>query len=145
MSFLERSFIDPQSFGQPADDLDGLLREFYEAEMPDPWPSLRPPMASPSQPSRSRGRPWGLFRSRLALAASVGLLVVGQLFLSGTFRTDDLPASGRGGDDTAGKPQRVRYHKTFIGIERQINPDGTPGPAQVKKIGVETSDLPATK
>jgi hypothetical protein len=66
----------------PSDELDGLLRTFFQAELPDPFPSLEAPapraaVLSP-RPARSG---WNLFRSRLALAASVALLVAGPLFL----------------------------------------------------------------
>lgn len=73
-----------RSPARPDDDLDGLLRAFFQAEMPHPWPALKAPLPSrqtapPAPPRR------GLFRSRLALAASVTLLVTGALALPGRF------------------------------------------------------------
>jgi hypothetical protein len=72
-----------RSPARPDDDLDGLLRAFFQAEMPHPWPALKAPPSShtapPAPPRRS------LFRSRLALAASVALLVTGALALPGRF------------------------------------------------------------
>ena len=65
------------------DDLEALLRSFFRAEMPDPWPSLEAPASRlPFRPVRRPERP-ALWRSRLALAASVALLVLGSLFLLG--------------------------------------------------------------
>lgn len=62
---------------QPNFDLDGLLRGFFRAEMPDPWPALQtPPSARPARRSAS-------LRGKLALAASVALLVAGSWCLTG--------------------------------------------------------------
>jgi hypothetical protein len=83
---------------RPPEDLDGLLRAFFQAEMPDPWPASpapRPaerngtilPFRSPALPSfRKPTRGWSLFRTRLALAASVALLALGAFCLPGAFR-----------------------------------------------------------
>jgi hypothetical protein len=71
---------------QPGDNLDNLLRAFYQAEMPNPWPSLE----APARPARKGRRT--LLRSRLALAASVALLISGLLFLADRLRD----ASGAG-------------------------------------------------
>lgn len=76
------------------DDLDALLRAFYQREMPDPWPAFEPPMdrasrgvpsaaprTLPLRPAAVRSsRVWS---SRLALAASVALLLLGTWFLPG--------------------------------------------------------------
>jgi len=69
----------------PGDDLEGLLRTFFRAQMPNPWPTaptppFRTPKAIQSVPSRRR-----LMRSRWALAASIGLLLLGSLLLPGRF------------------------------------------------------------
>ena len=77
---------------QPPDDMDSFLRAFYKAQMPHPWPSL----AAPS-PRRTAARPakgWPLMRSRLAVAASVGLLAVGSLLLAGAFQGRSNVPSG---------------------------------------------------
>lgn len=68
----------------PEEDLDGLLRKFFRAEMPRPWP----PFESPRRAAPPRR--FALLRSRLALAASVALLVTGALSLSGSLR-DQTP------------------------------------------------------
>ena len=70
---------------KPSDDLDFLLRRFFRSQMPDPWPRprlsfFRPHPATPATPSRHP-----LIRSRWALAASVGLLLLGSLLLPGRF------------------------------------------------------------
>ena len=64
------------------DGIDGLLSNYFQAQMPDPWPAC-PATESingvPRRPSR-----WLNF-SRFAVAASVGLLLVGYLALAGFF------------------------------------------------------------
>lgn len=76
---------------RPDDDLDGLLRAFFQAEMPRPWPALKaPPPSRPSVPPVPVRR--GLFRSRLALAASLALLVTGALALPGKFTRPEQTA-----------------------------------------------------
>lgn len=81
----------PLSNGEapPADELESLLRSYFRAEMPDPWPA--PPLvaAAASAPAAPRdGR--GPQRSRLALAASVALLIGGSMLLPG--RTPARPS-----------------------------------------------------
>jgi hypothetical protein len=68
---------------KPSDELDDLLRAFFRSQMPHSWPAPRQPAARvapsprPSAPRRS------LNRSRWALAASIGLLLVGSFSLPG--------------------------------------------------------------
>ena len=64
------------------DDLDGLLRAFYQAEMPHPWPDLDPPARTLLPPPRVSFW-YRISRSHLALAASIALLIAGMLLLSG--------------------------------------------------------------
>lgn len=93
MSFLHEPPMDrSSSHGERPDELDGLLREFFRAEMPNPWPDLAPPeqraVLTFAPPMRSRTS----VRSRLALAASVGLLLTGSLLLPLTKNPGDSPA-----------------------------------------------------
>lgn len=79
-----------RSPARPDDDLDGLLRAFFQAELPRPWPALKaPPTPHPAVAPLPVRR--GLFRSRLALAASVALLVTGALTLPGRFAAPTEP------------------------------------------------------
>jgi len=64
--------------GPAPDELDVLLRNFFQAEMPTPWPGMKAPVSRPAARPTSRRAP----RSRLALAASVGFLMVGSWALS---------------------------------------------------------------
>jgi hypothetical protein len=90
MAVVTPPTIVPRSGPPPEDDLDGLLRAFFKAEMPDPWPSLEAPAPRNGVlPLRRPKAPrFTLWRSRLALAASILLLIAGALFLIGGSRND---------------------------------------------------------
>jgi len=86
MTVLSPPTIVPNSGRPPEDDLDGLLRSFFKAELPRSWPSfVIPASRNGVLPMRRvqtapRSSPW---RSRLALAASLLLLIAGALVLFG--------------------------------------------------------------
>jgi hypothetical protein len=89
--------------GSPGDDREALLRAFFRAELPHPWPNLSPPepAAMPARNGLARQKALGRWlpalgagvRSRLALAATVGLLLLGTLLLSGRFHVPTPDAS----------------------------------------------------
>jgi hypothetical protein len=74
----------PEAVGgpKPPDELDGLLRAYFRAQLPDPWPSLEAPAALPPRKPAARR---SVFRARLALAASVALLAGGSFLLPRAF------------------------------------------------------------
>jgi hypothetical protein len=71
------------SSDEPHPELDELLHDYFQAEMPHPWPAFKAPSAArPMQPAMTlRSR----YSGRLALAACVALLVAGYWSLSGCF------------------------------------------------------------
>src|SRR5687767_213080 len=82
-------FVDPPTLHspwreRPGDDLDGLLTAFFRSELPSPWPAA--PDVEEAEVVLHRKTPrrpiWG---SRLALAASVAVLLAGGWMLSGSF------------------------------------------------------------
>jgi hypothetical protein len=80
------------------DTLDDLLRAYFQAQMPSPWPTLSAPQPEhptvPFRPPVRRLSP--LARGRLALAASVALLIGAGLYtagLMGARPAPDLPAN----------------------------------------------------
>jgi hypothetical protein len=99
MNDIARPPMNGQGSPEP---MDNLLRGFFRAEMPEPWPTMnRPeprilPFVRPQRASR-----FASTRSRLALAASVGLLLVGSWFFSGTLRNNP-PGDPSRPNDTAG-------------------------------------------
>jgi hypothetical protein len=74
---------------KPGDELGDMLRAFFREEVPAPWPELKPPQV-PAQAVVSRR--WYRLGSRLALAASVGFLVLGYWLLAGAFPKTPAPA-----------------------------------------------------
>jgi len=73
------------------DEVDQVLRAFFKAQVPDPWPSFEsPPETSilPFVPPARRSSP---LRGRFALAASVALLATGAWFLSDKFASQPEP------------------------------------------------------
>jgi hypothetical protein len=90
MAVVTPPTIVPRSGPPPEDDLDGLLRAYFKAEMPDPWPSFEAPAPRNGVlPLRgAKTSRFTLWRSRLALAASILLLIAGALFLIGGSRND---------------------------------------------------------
>jgi hypothetical protein len=85
----------------PGHELDRMLRRYFRAEMPEPWPTLQPPnhvLKPAGEASSLRGSRTAFRRqvARLVLAASLGFLFAGYLGLAGRFpqpvpRGTDLP------------------------------------------------------
>jgi len=100
MRFIEPPTVGAHGSTRSGDDLDGLLRAFFRAEMPHPWPELDAP-AFTSVPSTRLAFWRRIKRSHLALAASVALLIGGSLLFSGK-----LPAVGNifKGDEIGTRP-----------------------------------------
>jgi len=125
---------NPGRGGRPPEDLDALLRAYFRSEMPEPWPALQPPADAAPPPARKR---WPINASRWVLAASVALLLVGQLALSGKFAdyssvkdegTFQPPVANRNG-------VKVRSYK--VEVEEAIGPDGKVVP-RVKSLTIRT-------
>jgi hypothetical protein len=78
------SYLSPTS----TNDVDGVLRAFFKAQTPAPWPKA--PVVVAKTP-----KGWPMMRSRLALAASVGLLALGLSSLAGAFHGRTMPLEQR--------------------------------------------------
>lgn len=93
MRFADPPSLDAGRQSRFGDDLDGLLTAFFRTEMPSPWPGTPLPEDTPVllRPAPARKQPF--FRSRLALAASVALLISGSWLLSDSFK--ETPANGK--------------------------------------------------
>jgi hypothetical protein len=101
MNPLRQPPTDPRGHARPASDLDQLLRDYFRAEMPQPWPD-RAPALEPTQATRPPVRRKALSRSRFALAASLLFLLAGSLALSGLFSDYPVPAPDRTADRIIG-------------------------------------------
>jgi len=88
MNTLPRPPMNVPGREQSPGEIDGLLRRFFRAEMPDPWPAAPATRVPVSVPVTRPTRP--LLRSRFALAASLLLLLIGHVSLSGRF-ADNVP------------------------------------------------------
>jgi len=113
MRFVDPSTLDSPWGERPGDDLDGLLTAYFHNELPRPWPAarvveeakvLRRHTTSPRRPV------WG---SRLALAASVALLLAAGWMLSGSFLALDRespagPLSPLKADKDQDKPFKIK-------------------------------------
>jgi hypothetical protein len=87
MTQSTRPPVFPRIASTPPDEVDGLLRRFFRAQMPSPWPKA--PETSEYKtmtPSRSLAV-LRFFRPsiRLAVAAAVAALVIGYLALQSWF------------------------------------------------------------
>jgi hypothetical protein len=101
MRFSEPPPIDCAGKGRSTDELDTLLRAFFESEMPHPWPARPfPETAEQTRPvvpfKPTPAHPWVPINSRLALAASIGLLLAGSWFLAEQFQPNatEQPTAG---------------------------------------------------
>ena len=75
-------------------DLDGLLRKFFQSEMPRTWPAWKAPGASVVVPARTDSWSWSnVLSSRFALAASIAVMILGFLFVSDKLQNGTLPAN----------------------------------------------------
>ena len=82
----------------PPDEVDHLLRSFFRSEVPDPFPVMRAPVSGLQHHAS-----WSGLRSKLALAASVALLLAGSWLLSGRAGDYPTPTSVDGGSGSASR------------------------------------------
>jgi hypothetical protein len=107
MNMITRPPVEANGQPEPYED---LLRAFFRAEMPEPWPELnRPeprvlPFVRPQRASRFAGT-----RSRLALAASVAILLLSSWALSGALRNTPVEGGNQvvPGTNTATGPGKM--------------------------------------
>lgn len=83
---------ESQTSGRSADDIDGLLREFFQSALPRPWSAFQRPARETLPLTRSTS--WKRrFRSSLALAASLAILALSLGLLSGKFTDRTAPTT----------------------------------------------------
>lgn len=112
MNPTERPPQPPLTGDRHPDELEPLLRAFFRAEMPDPWPKARRPAAAP--PPVLRGN-WFL-NSRFVLAASA-LILLGLCVASAqTFRAGFVPYSpDQGNPNISFKSEAYHGHRVPTG------------------------------
>jgi hypothetical protein len=132
---------NPAHAGRPSDDLDGLLRAFYRSEVPDPWPVLKPPAEPTSRSGYSGPRRWPLQSSRWVLAASVALLLIGQLFLSARFSESSSSKSEGEFRPPFADRNSIKFRSYKVEIEEEVSPEGKILP-RVKSLTIRAEREP---
>jgi hypothetical protein len=123
----------------PGGDIDALLGAYFKAELPKPWPAFQPPRRSRILPVRpAQPRPRFAVGSRLALAASVALLLLCGWLLSGKFPGVPIHP-GSPGDPGPGKARLEKPHKLIPGELLDRLPDSKPFTGKVR--GNETIEV----
>lgn len=84
MHYVEPPTLDSSMRGSSEDGLDGLLKAYFQHELPQPWPTAPVPEERPVILTLPKARK-SLLHSRLALAASVALFLAGPWLISGSF------------------------------------------------------------
>jgi hypothetical protein len=96
MTYSIRPPVNPR-FTSPPDELDGVLRRYFLAQLPQPWPAP-PRLASddqmPAVPQRLAVGRFFRVATRCAVAAAVAFLVIGYLALQGWF-PDPRPSGSK--------------------------------------------------
>jgi hypothetical protein len=100
-------------------NVDDLLRSYFRAEMPEPWPEMRAPAPILPLAAPAQRKTWWRRAGRLAIAASVALMLIGYLALASLFPAPTSKGLGVFHDnDTARNPVPIRVDrvgpKTFI-------------------------------
>jgi hypothetical protein len=122
-------------------NVDRLLREFYRAEMPDPWPRRALPRHAPMRrPAQRFSR--SVFR--FALAASVVFGLAAYWGVAGMFPKDAASDAGINGREIGSNPgHRLPLHlspveniRTPGGIDAQLFEEGLPNGGQVINIQI---------
>ena len=108
--------MNPRSFERPGGDVDQLLRDYFRAEMPAPWPAVLAPVegqTASGTPARRRSP----YRSRFALAASLLLLLSGYWVLSGMFSSYTQMLSDQGPAPAIGaNPRSLKMRKVVPSV-----------------------------
>jgi len=121
MRIAEPPSLDSPWRGSPGDDLDGLLRSYFQSEMPEPWPALELPTEETilPLPSKTRSPRWKSFRSRLALAASVAFLLAGAWLIGGSLKPNAQPDKPAATNQNDSADRKADFDETL-----EVGPDG---------------------
>jgi hypothetical protein len=118
MNSLQPSLSGPHDRDRLPNDLDGLLRAFFRAQMPQPWPVPKPPATSSVRKERTAAGRRSLVRSRIALAACLLVLLLGQSFVSRMFSDSIHPVA----DDGRGNVEARRHGPPKPRIKESASP-----------------------
>ncbi len=116
-----RSMVPPTSaaannWERSSDEVEGLLRAYFRAQVPNPWPELKLPAEAARPTLRTVSANRSFWSSRSALAAAIAFLLIGTLALSAAFRgSRPVSHSGAGPFSAKGNP---------LGFTRPNSPSG---------------------
>ena len=100
-------------------EMDAMLTEFFQGELPRPWPSFKAPLARTKEPASF----WSRSSGRLALAACIALLVGGYLSLGGFFPRAQTPTGvEQAAPDTANRPEKSKAALPKVQGRRPADP-----------------------
>jgi hypothetical protein len=91
-----------QKNDEPRPDMDDLLHDYFQSEMPRNWPAFKAPRQKPTISL------WARSANRMALAACVALLIGGYLMLGGSFTTQDTSGLKTIAPESATKEKRTK-------------------------------------
>jgi hypothetical protein len=120
------SVVEPipgEALQVPEPEIDRMLRGFFRSELPNSWSA--PAVAAPFTPALHSTRT--LTRGRWALAASLALILCGQILVS-RFSSSDAPPTTRSGGpaiDIANRP-----HKKAPTTSRNRGPESLKPPIE---------------
>lgn len=114
--------------GRNPEDLDQLLRSFFRSEMPDPWPTLQAPAVENPTPTW-----WVRSRSRLVLAASVALLLIGSWFLTGSTPDYAAPLVNGPRDTSSGTADKTDLNRLRDKVHGLENHKALPAPTNTHR------------
>jgi hypothetical protein len=135
------------SAGPAVLDVDRLLREFYQTEMPSPWPRL----VLPSQaPMRRPAQRFSHTFFRLALAASLVLGLVAFWGVAGLFPRDAAASNPIDGREVGQNPLRIKggpaikieHQRTSGGTDVRVVDEETPNGQVITIIGPGSTKSP---
>jgi hypothetical protein len=108
MKSVGPTVVPIREFGRSPGDLDQMLRAFFQQELPKSWPAFAGELATGiRQPGVSAvNSKWSLFRSRMALAASITLILVSTWWLGGRFAATESPMATSGPGKVIGAKER---------------------------------------
>jgi hypothetical protein len=126
------------------DEVDQVLRAFFKAQVPDPWPSFESPPETSILPFVPPARRSSGLRGRLALAASVAILAAGGWLLPGKFAAQpaDVAVEPTHTPGIATPPRPGVEHPLPHGYKLNapsifVTPDG---PTEIKTVIERTPD-----
>ena len=93
MNTIQKPPLEVTNGDGSSDRTEELLRAFFKSEMPNPWPQFQRPVLSMTRPQTRTSR-FAKLKSRMALAASIALLLLGTWLLAGAFRGETHVAKG---------------------------------------------------